>query len=242
MITAQRESNGRKAQGGVRESRVRKEGQPLSGTYTFDRREELVNAVTHGIGALLSAAALVLLVVFASVKGTPLHVVSFTIYGSAMLLVYSASTLVHSLPEGKAKRWFEIADYACIYLFIAGTYTPVVLHAVQGELGWTLFGIVWGIALAGIVFQSIFPGRFPVLSTLLYIATGWIIVAAWGPMTERLAPGGLTLLILGGIAYTAGTVFFLWRKMKFHHAVWHLFVLAGSALHFFAILCYLLPE
>ena len=201
----------------------------------------MANAVTHGIGAALSLAALVLLVVFAAVKGTPLHVVSFTVFGTAMLLVYTASTLVHSLPEGRAKRLCEIADYACIYLFIAGTYTPVVLHAVQGALGWTLLGVVWTAALLGIAFQAMFPGRYPVVSTLLYLATGWIIVVAWGPMTERMPAGGLALIVLGGLAYTIGTVFFLWRKLKYHHAVWHLLVVAGSALHFCAILFYLLP-
>ena len=216
-------------------------GKRLSETYIFTRREELVNAITHGIGAALSLAALAVLVVFAALRGTALHVVSFAVYGTAMLLVYTASTLVHSLPEGKAKRVFEIADYACIYLFIAGTYTPVVLHAVQGALGWTLLAVVWTAAAAGIAFQSMFPGRYPFVSTLLYLATGWIIVAAWGPLTERMAAGGLTLLVLGGLAYTVGTVFFLWRKLKYHHAVWHSFVVAGSALHFFAILFNLLP-
>lgn len=213
----------------------------MSATCTFTRKEEIANAVTHGIGAVLSLAALALLVVFAAVKGTPLHVFSFTVFGAAMLLVYTASTLVHSLPEGRAKRLFEIMDYACIYLFIAGTYTPVVLHAVQGALGWTLLGVVWTAAFLGIAFQSIFPGRYPVVSTLLYLATGWIIVVAWGPMTERMPSGGLALLVLGGLAYTVGTVFFLWRKLKYHHAVWHLLVVAGSALHFCAILFYLLP-
>lgn len=213
----------------------------MSGTYTFTRREEAANAITHGIGAVLSLAALVLLVTFAAVKGTPLHVFSFTVFGTAMLLVYTASTLVHSLPEGRAKHWLEIADYACIYLFIAGTYTPVVLHAVQGALGWTLLGVVWTAAICGIAFQSVFPGRYPVVSTLLYVATGWIIVVAWGPMTERMATGGLVLLALGGLAYTLGTIFFLWRKLKYHHAIWHLFVVAGSALHFCAILFHLLP-
>lgn len=218
-----------------------KGGKALSQTIAFTRKEELANAVTHGIGAALSLAALAVLVVFAAHKGTPLHVFSFTVFGTAMLLVYTASTLVHSLPEGRAKRLFEIADYACIYLFIAGTYTPVVLHGVQGATGWTLLGVVWTAAVLGIAFQSLFPGRYPVVSTLLYLATGWIIVAAWGPMTERMASGGLSLLVLGGALYTAGTVFFLWRKLKYHHAIWHLFVVAGSALHFCAILFYLLP-
>jgi len=214
----------------------------MADTHTYSRREEVANAVTHGFGALLSVAALVLLVVFAALKGTAAHIVSFTIYGSAMLLLYSASTLVHSFPEGKLKRLFEVMDHSCIYVFIAGTYTPILFHIVQGALGWTLFGIVWGIALLGIVFKSFFVTKFLYTSTLLYIAMGWIIVFAWGPLVDRLAPGGLALLITGGALYTAGTIFYVWRSFPYHHAVWHLFVLAGSTLHFFAILFYVLPQ
>jgi hemolysin III len=213
----------------------------MADTHTYSRREEVANAITHGFGALLSVAALVLLIVFAALKGTASHVVSFTIYGSAMLLLYVASTLVHSFPEGKLKKLFEIMDHSCIYVFIAGTYTPILFHIVQGALGWTLFGIVWGIAALGIVFKSFFVSKFLFTSTLLYIAMGWIIVFAWGPLVDRLAPGGLVLLIVGGVLYTAGTVFYVWRSFPYHHAVWHLFVLAGSVLHFFAILFYVLP-
>ncbi len=213
----------------------------MADTHTYSRKEEVANAITHGFGALLSVAALVLLIVFAALKGTASHVVSFTIYGSAMLLLYVASTLVHSFPEGKLKKLFEIMDHSCIYVFIAGTYTPILFHIVQGALGWTLFGIVWGIAALGIVFKSFFVSKFLFTSTLLYIAMGWIIVFAWGPLVDRLAPGGLALLIIGGVLYTAGTVFYVWRSFPYHHAVWHLFVLAGSVLHFFAILFYVLP-
>jgi len=214
----------------------------VADTHTYTPREEVANAVTHGLGALLSVAALVLLVVFASFKGTAAHIVSFTIYGSAMLLLYTASTLVHSFPEGKLKRLFEAMDHSCIYVFIAGTYTPILFHIVQGRLGWILFGIVWGIALLGIVFKSFYASKFLFTSTLLYIAMGWIIVFAWGPLVERMPPDGLTLLITGGALYTIGTVFYVWRSFPYHHAVWHLFVLAGSVLHFFAILFYVLPQ
>lgn len=213
----------------------------MANTHTFTKGEEIANAVTHGIGALLSAAALVLLVVFASLKGTAWHVVSFTIYGSAMLLLYSASTLVHSFPQGKAKRVFESLDHSFIYVFIAGTYTPILFHIVQGALGWVLFGIVWGAAVVGVVFKSFFPSRFLFTSTIVYIAMGWIIVFAWKPLVAHLAPGGLQLLVTGGLLYTAGTVFYMWRSFPYHHAVWHLFVLAGSVVHFFAIFWYVLP-
>ncbi|GIP39092.1 hemolysin III family protein [Paenibacillus sp. J31TS4] len=213
----------------------------MANTHTYTRREEIANAVTHGFGSVLSLAALVVLIVFAAIKGTAFHVVSFTIYGSAMLLLYLASTLVHAFPEGRAKNLLEIADHSMIYVFIAGTYTPLLFHVIQGPLGWTLFGIVWGVALFGIVFKSFFVSRFLYTSTILYIAMGWIIVLAWKPLTANLASGGVNLLVAGGILYTVGTVFYVWRSFPYHHAVWHLFVLGGSVLHFFAILLYVLP-
>jgi hemolysin III len=214
----------------------------MANTHTYSRSEEIANAVTHGIGAVLSIVALVLLIVFASLKGTAWHVVSFTIYGSAMLLLYTASTLVHSFREGKLKDVFEIMDHSCIYLFIAGTYTPILFNIVQGTLGWVLFGIVWGAALAGVVFKSFFASKFLFTSTILYIVMGWIIVFAWGPLVENMPSGGMKLLLAGGLFYTFGTVFYMWRSFKYHHAVWHLFVLAGSVLHFFMMLLYVLPR
>lgn len=210
----------------------------MANTYTFTRREEIVNAITHGFGAAFSVAALVLLIVFAVIKGDSEHVVSFTIYGSMMLLLYSASTLVHSFPEGRAKRVFEIMDHACIYLFIAGTYTPILLHVVQGTLGWTMFIIVWGLAICGVVFKLFYTSRFLYTSTLVYLMMGWMIVIAWGPIKANLAPAGLHLLMAGGLLYTVGTLFYVWRSFKHHHAVWHLFVLGGSVLHFFLIMLY----
>ncbi|MFC4100154.1 PAQR family membrane homeostasis protein TrhA [Paenibacillus xanthanilyticus] len=214
----------------------------MANTYTYSRREEVANAVTHGIGALLSVAALVLLIVYASLHGTAWHVVSFTIFGSTMLLLYTSSTLVHSFPEGRLKDFFEIMDHSSIYLFIAGTYTPILFGILRGPLGWTLFGLVWGIALVGVVFKSFFTKRFLFTSTLFYILMGWLIVFAWGPLTASLPAGGLNLLIAGGICYTVGTIFYVWRGFPYHHAVWHLFVLAGSALHFFSVLLYMLPR
>lgn len=213
----------------------------MANTYTYPRREEIANAITHGIGAALSVAALVLLIVFSSLKGTAWHVVSFTIYGSTMLLLYLSSTLVHGLRDGKAKDFFEFMDHSSIYLFIAGTYTPFLLVAVRGSLGWSLFGIVWGIALFGVIFKAFFVKKFLFLSTIFYIAMGWLIVIAWNPLTAVVAPQGMNLLALGGVLYTLGTIFYVWRGFPYHHAIWHLFVLAGSILHFFAILIYLLP-
>lgn len=213
----------------------------MSNTHVYSRREEVANAITHGIGAALSVAALTLLVVFAAWKGTAWHVVSFTIYGVTMLLLYAASTLVHSFPEGKAKDLFETFDHACIYLFIAGTYTPILLTVLRGPLGWSLFGIVWGLAACGVLFKAFFKKQFLVTSTLFYVAMGWLIVFAWKPLMMQLEPGGAWLLISGGLLYTVGAIFYVWRGFPYHHAVWHLFVIAGSACHFFAILFYLLP-
>lgn len=214
----------------------------MANTHSFSKDEELVNAITHGIGVALSIAALVLLIVFSAIKGTTLHVVSFTIYGSSMVLLYTASTLVHSFPAGRAKNIFEALDHSCIYVFIAGTYTPIVLHMVQGALGWMLFGIVWGLSIVGVVFKSLFANKFMYTSTIIYIVMGWCIIFAWNPLTSNLSPEGVRLLVIGGILYTVGTIFYVWRTFKFHHAVWHLFVLAGSVVHFFAIILHFLPH
>jgi hemolysin III len=213
----------------------------MASTHVYTRKEEVVNAITHGIGVLFSVIALVWLVVAASESGTVWHVVSFTIYGVTMLLLYLSSTLVHSFPEGKAKDIFEICDHASIYLFIAGSYTPFLFLVIKGALGWTLFGIVWGIALAGVLFKLFFTKKFLYLSTVLYIAMGWLMVFAWKPLVAGLLLEGIVLLVVGGILYTVGTVFYVWRGFPFHHAVWHIFVLAGTAVHFFGIFFYLLP-
>ncbi|MBU8906920.1 PAQR family membrane homeostasis protein TrhA [Desertibacillus haloalkaliphilus] len=213
----------------------------MANTHTFTKGEEIANAITHGIGALLSVAALAILVSFASIHGTVIHVVSFTVYGVTMLLLYMSSTLVHSMPKGKVKDIFEIMDHASIYLFIAGSYTPILFIVVQGTLGWTLFGIVWGLATAGVIFKIFFVKRFLVLSTLFYIGMGWLAVFAIKPIIQTLPPAGVALLFAGGLCYTVGTIFYVWRKFPFHHAVWHLFVLAGSIFHFFMILFYVLP-
>lgn len=217
-------------------------GEEMANTHTYPRREEIANAITHGIGALLSLAGLVLLIVFSSTKGTAWHVVSFTIYGVSMLLLYLCSTLVHSFKEGKVKDLFEFLDHSSIYIYIAGTYTPFMLVAIRGPLGWSLFGIVWGIALLGVVFKAYFVKRFLFMSTFFYLIMGWLIVIAWGPLTAAVPEPGIVLLVAGGILYTLGTVFYVWRAFPYHHAIWHLFVLGGSITHFFAILMYLLPH
>lgn len=205
-------------------------------TYIFTKKEEAAHSITHGFGALLSIAALVVAVVLASFTKDPWIIVSVTIYGTTMLLMYLSSTIVHALPEGKVKDIFQIIDHAAIYLFIAGTYTPLLLIGLRSSLGWTIFGIVWGIALGGIIFKIFFVKKFLIMSTVFYLLMGWMIVLVWEPMLAALPQQTILYLVIGGLLYTIGAVFYVWRKIPYHHAVWHLFVLAGSAFHFFAIL------
>ena len=207
----------------------------------FSLGEEIANAVTHGIGMILSIVGLVLLIVFSALSGSAWHVVSFTIFGVTMVFLYTSSTLLHSLPKGRAKNVFEILDHSSIYFFIAGTYTPFLLVAIRGTLGWTLFGIVWGIAIGGTIFKVFFVKRFVLVSTILYVVMGWLIVFTWPILTEQIARGGMLLLIIGGLFYTLGAIFYVWRLFKYHHMVWHIFVLTGTVLHYFAVLLYVLP-
>lgn len=205
-------------------------------TYVYSRREEWVNTITHGVGVIFSIVALILLIVYSSLRGTAWHVVTYTVYGVTMLLLYTSSTMLHALREGKIKDLFEIFDHSSIYLFIAGTYTPILLTVLRSPLGWTLFGVVWGMAAAGIVFKAFFTKRFVFFSTLGYIAMGWLIVFMWKPLTLALEPEALRLLVIGGLCYTFGAIFYVWRAFPYHHAVWHLFVLGGSITHFAAIM------
>lgn len=211
-------------------------------THEFSLGEEIANAITHGIGALLSIAALVLLIVSSSVYGNAWHVVSFTIFGVSMLFLYTSSTFVHALPRGKAKDVFEILDHSAIYFFIAGSYTPFSFIVIQGRLGWTLFGIIWGLAIGGTIFKVFFVKKYLFTSTLLYILMGWMIVLGWDRITIFLPKSGVILLVAGGIAYTFGAIFYMWRGFKYHHAIWHLFVIAGSVMHFLCVYLYLLPR
>jgi hemolysin III len=203
--------------------------------------EEKANSLTHGLGSLLSLAALPLLIIFTARHGDPWLIASCTIYGITLLMLYTASTLYHSIASPDAKRILKIVDHSSIFLLIAGTYTPYLLITLRGPWGWTLLGLVWSIAAAGLVMKLFWTGRFRFLSTLLYLAMGWIVVVAFKPLVQNLPRGGLALLVAGGLFYTSGTVFYLWKKLPFGHAVWHGFVLAGSACHFFSILLYVVP-
>jgi hemolysin III len=205
-------------------------------SYVFSKREEIANAITHGVGALLAISALVLLVVFSALEGTPWHVSSFTIFGSSMVVLYLMSTLYHSLTHLKAKRLFRKFDHMSIFLLIAGTYTPFCLTILRGWLGWTLFGIVWFCAIFGIVLKAFYTGKAEMLSTVLYIVMGWLVLFFIKPVYDYMSFQGFSYLLIGGACYTLGAFFFIKDKIPFYHSIWHLFVLAGSIFHFFAVL------
>lgn len=206
------------------------------------KKEELANSITHGVGIALSLAALIILVVYASLQGDTWKIVSFTIYGVSLILLYTASTLYHSFTRPKVKHYLKIFDHAAIYLLIAGTYTPFMLVLLRENFGWLIFTIVWILALLGISFKLFFVHRFQIFSTIIYLLMGWLIVFAFQPMVDNVPTGGLYWLLAGGIFYSLGVVFYLWKRIPYHHAIWHLFVLGGSICHFFAILLYVLPS
>jgi len=203
--------------------------------------EEFANSVTHGLGLALSVAGLTVLVVLAALRGTAWHIVTCSIYGATLVILFGASTLYHGVRSPRAKHVLRIIDHGAIYLLIAGTYTPFTLVNLRGWLGWTLFGLVWGLAAVGIVFKVFHVDRFAIASTLVYLSMGWLVVIAWKPVVHVLPGGGIAWLAAGGIAYTAGVIFFAAHRFPFNHAIWHLFVLAGSACHYVAVLLYVLP-
>ena len=201
---------------------------------------ERFNSISHLIGATLALAALVVLVVFASLKGDPWKIVSFSIYGTTLFLLYALSTLYHSL-RGRAKEIFKKLDHAAIYLLIAGSYTPFTLVTLRGAWGWSLFGIVWGLAIIGIVLDSRHGDGPRVYKMIIYLLMGWVVLVALYPLLQNLPTGGIIWLVVGGLCYTGGMVFYaLDEKLNHAHGIWHLFVLAGSVSHFLAILLYVL--
>ncbi len=203
--------------------------------------EEMANTITHGIGLVSSIIAMVLLIMIASGTEDPSKIITGTIYGSSLIICYLASTLYHSISQPRLKYYFKIFDHAAIYLLIAGSYTPFTLYAVKGEWGFWMLVAIWSIAILGIIFKLFFVKKFVVFSTLLYLAMGWMAIFAIQPLFENLPFGGLFLLIAGGLSYSVGVIFFLWEKLPFNHAVWHLFVMTGSTCHFFAVLLYVFP-
>jgi len=200
----------------------------------------LANAITHGIGAVLAIIGAVALIA-ASTRGTTQLVVSCTVFSITLVLVYLCSTIYHSLVRTGARHVFHILDHSAIYLLIAGTYTPFALVTLRGPLGWTIFGIQWGLAIAGVVFKSFAVDRYELASALVYLAQGWFVVVAVVPLVHTLGWHGLLWLGAGGVAYTLGIIFFALDRLRYFHALWHLFVLAGSVAHYFAILFYVVP-
>ncbi len=202
--------------------------------------EEIANSITHGIGAALATAALTILVVFASLKGDAWQIVSFAIYGTSLVLMYTSSTLYHAFTNKKAKRYFRIMDHSSIFLLIAGTYTPITLLALRDTgWGWTIFGLIWGMAILGILFKFLFYGKLEKLSIVFYVLMGWLAIIAIKPMLANLPTGLLIWIAVGGLSYTLGIIFYAWTKFPYSHSIWHLFVLGGSISHFFGILLYL---
>ena len=204
----------------------------------FSFSEEVWHAITHGLGFILSIAALTLLVTFASIHGNALSITAVAIYGATLIIMYGSSTLYHAITHIEVKRLFQKFDHSAIYILIAGTYTPVMLLSVGGTEGWALFGIEWGIALVGIVLKFLYPGRFEILSLVAYVVMGWMIITVFENFKSHIDPVGFWLLVAGGIAYTGGVVFYIKDKISYFHVIWHLFVMAGSIFHFFAILLY----
>lgn len=210
--------------------------------HIYPPREELANRLTHGLGIAFSVVGLVLMVVFSARFGDAWQVVSTAIFGTTLVLLYSASTLYHSFDHEATRRLLQKIDHACIFLLIAGTYTPFLLVTLRGPWGWSLFGVVWGLAVVGVALKFWFAGRFNLASTIVYLAMGWIVIVALRPLLAALPSGGVKLLFAGGICYTGGAAFYLWEKLPYHHAIWHLFVLAGSVCHWAAVFCYIVPH
>ena len=202
--------------------------------------EEVLNSVTHGIGVGLSIAGLVWLILRAVRVGDTLGIVSVIIFGVSLLLLYLASTLYHAIPCFSVKRVFRVFDHCAIYLLIAGTYTPFLLVSMRGPWGWTFFGILWGIACIGCAFKAFFTGRFDRISTALYVAMGWFVLVGIKPAIMCIPTGALIMMAIGGLAYTFGVFFYVYNRIPFNHAIWHCLVMAGSAIHFFAVILYVL--
>ncbi|MCD6292909.1 MAG: hemolysin III family protein [Deltaproteobacteria bacterium] len=207
----------------------------------YSIREEIASSVTHGIGILLSLAALIIMLVYAVRYGTVSHIIGAAVFGCSLIITYTSSTLYHSFQKAKLKALFRTFDHISIFILIAATYTPLTLVNLRGPWGWSIFGTVWGLAFFGIVIESTSLRRFRLASILLYIGMGWIIIIALKPLLARVQTGGLILWLTGGLFYSLGCIFYAWRRLPYNHAIWHLFVLAGSASHFFAILYYVLP-
>lgn len=204
-------------------------------SHAYSLREEIANALTHGIGAILSLAAGAVLITLTAIYGDGWKLAGAIVFCLALLMLYVASTLYHAIPDPAVKARLKVFDHCAIYVLIAGTYTPFTLIGLRGAWGWSLFAVIWSLAVAGVVFKLFFTGRFKLVSTLIYIAMGWLVLVAIVPMTRALDAWALSWLFAGGVAYTAGTFFYMSRRIRYSHAIWHGFVLAGSICHFLAV-------
>lgn len=202
--------------------------------------EDIANSVSHGVGLGMSIAGLALLVVVAAMNGDTVHVVSAAIYGATLVILFGASTVYHSMTRPGPRRILRVIDHSAVYLLIAGTYTPFTLVTLSGTLGWVLFAVVWSMALIGVLYKIFWFGRFKGLSMALYLVMGWSIVVAIKPLAEALDLGGIILVIVGGVLYTVGVIFYGWEKLFFNHAIWHFFVLAAAVCHYLAVLLYVM--
>jgi hemolysin III len=212
---------------------------PRPPQYTLG--EEIAHSLTHGLGLVLSLAGLVALVVAACLRGDAWHVVGCSVFGATLVLLYAASTLYHALRASRAKRVLQRLDHAAIFLLIAGTYTPFTLVSLRGGWGFALLAIVWSLAIVGVALVSAIPARMSRVAVGLYLGMGWLVVVAAEPLTRSVPAGGLALLLAGGLAYSLGVVFYAWRGLPYGHAIWHVFVLAGSGCHFSCVLGYVIP-
>ncbi len=210
-------------------------------TPQYSKPEEIASSLSHALGIILSIAGLAVLTAFAALHGGASRIVSVSIYGTTLILLFTASTLYHALPNPRIKPILRLLDHSAIFLLIAGTYTPVTLITLAGAWGWTLFAIVWALAIIGISLE-LRHVRNRVAAALLYLGMGWVGIIAVKPLIANIEPTGLWLLLAGGLCYTVGVPFYLWKKLPYNHALWHVFVLAGSVLQFFAVLLYVLPE
>lgn len=200
--------------------------------------DDWANGLTHGLGFILSILGLFLLIDLALIDGSYLKIFAFSVYGSCLVTLYGMSTLYHSISKKPLKHILRIFDHCAIYLLIAGTYTPITLISLQGVWGWTLFATIWTLAITGIILKTIYIGRYVILSTLLYLVMGWLAIVAIEPLMQNLHPTALQWLLAGGIAYTAGVLFFALDRIRYCHTIWHVFVMTGSCCHFLAIFHY----
>jgi len=210
-------------------------------TQHYSPAEEKFNIFSHAAGFVLSVVALALLVTRAVIYGNAWHIVSFSIYGTSLVVLYAASSLYHAAKNPDLVKKLKIIDHAAIYFLIAGTYTPFTLVTLHGTIGWVIFGVVWGLAFTGIILKLFFTGRYKILSTIMYVLMGWIVLFAVKPLINSLPLNGLLWLLAGGISYTIGAVLYSINKIKFNHAIFHIFVLTGSFCQFISVFFYVLP-